>query len=158
MQVPLRLQHLLPLRMPPTRQRQKHASGLASAMFLRHRLVISRFGHGWTDIGKVGLWFTAYNSHHTSIPPRCPSSLSIPTPEPHCVDLQQAPSAASAPAAAPGRRIILMLRHGQCCHEGERDELKELTMHGHKQAEDPCKSGAMVRSLQMLIQWTNRYQ
>lgn len=46
----------------------------------------------------------------------------------------KAPSAASA--AAPGRRIILMLRHGQCCHEGERDELKELTMHGHKQAED----------------------
>ena len=29
-----------------------------------------------------------------------------------------------------------MLRHGQCCHEGERDELKELTQHGHKQAED----------------------
>ena len=29
-----------------------------------------------------------------------------------------------------------MLRHGQCCHEGERDELKELTMHGHKQAEE----------------------
>lgn len=29
-----------------------------------------------------------------------------------------------------------MLRHGQCCHEGERDELKELTPHGHKQAED----------------------
>jgi len=44
-------------------------------------------------------------------------------------------SAASAPGKQ-GRRIILMLRHGQCCHEGERDELKELTMHGHKQAED----------------------
>ena len=25
-----------------------------------------------------------------------------------------------------GRRVILMLRHGQCCHEGERDELKEM--------------------------------
>jgi len=32
-----------------------------------------------------------------------------------------------------------MLRHGQCCHEGERDELKELTQHGHKQAEDTAR-------------------
>lgn len=46
---------------------------------------------------------------------------------------------AVAKAAQPGRRVILLLRHGQCCHEGESDELKELTPHGHKQAEErPC--------------------
>eukprot|EP00440_Ansanella_granifera_P006264 gb/GFBE01006792.1/.p1 GENE.gb/GFBE01006792.1/~~gb/GFBE01006792.1/.p1 ORF type:complete len:359 (+),score=64.19 gb/GFBE01006792.1/:1-1077(+) len=32
-----------------------------------------------------------------------------------------------------------MLRHGQCCHEGEHDSLKELTTHGHKQAEDSAR-------------------
>jgi len=40
-------------------------------------------------------------------------------------------------AAAPhwmGRRVILLLRHGQCCHEDEPDEMKELTGAGHQQA------------------------
>lgn len=56
-----------------------------------------------------------------------------------------APAAASAAAAGPssggskkkevGYRQILLIRHGQCCHEGEHDELKALTAHGHKQAE-----------------------
>jgi len=52
------------------------------------------------------------------------------------------PAAVSAPpkeTVKPGRRVILMLRHGQCCHEGEPDELKELTQHGHKQAEDTAR-------------------
>ncbi|CAK9081413.1 Serine/threonine-protein phosphatase PGAM5, partial [Durusdinium trenchii] len=48
----------------------------------------------------------------------------------------QAGAGRASRTSQPGRRIILMLRHGQCCHEGERDELKELTPHGHKQAED----------------------
>eukprot|EP00439_Symbiodinium_sp_Y106_P005559 s6183_g1.t1 len=48
-------------------------------------------------------------------------------------------AAPSTESAKPGRRVILMLRHGQCCHEGERDELKELTQHGHKQAEDTAR-------------------
>ncbi|CAE7571732.1 KCNB2 [Symbiodinium natans] len=50
-----------------------------------------------------------------------------------------ASSTESAKPSKPGRRVILMLRHGQCCHEGERDELKELTQHGHKQAEDTAR-------------------
>lgn len=31
------------------------------------------------------------------------------------------------------------MRHGQCCHEDETDELKALTEHGHKQAEDSAQ-------------------
>ena len=57
-----------------------------------------------------------------------------------------APAAPTPAAAAPtaegsekggvGYRQILLIRHGQCCHEGEHDELKALTAHGHKQAEE----------------------
>lgn len=47
-------------------------------------------------------------------------------------------SSGSAPQVA-GRRVILILRHGQCCHEGEHDALKELTQHGHKQAEESAR-------------------
>jgi len=31
--------------------------------------------------------------------------------------------------------VVLVLRHGQCCHEGEHDGLKELTWHGQQQAD-----------------------
>ena len=44
----------------------------------------------------------------------------------------------TVPAAA-GKRVVLLLRHGQCCHEGEGDELKTLTLHGHKQAEETAR-------------------
>lgn len=62
-------------------------------------------------------------------------------------------SAASAAAALSGRvlrpashtditaglRVLLLLRHGQCCHDHEGDELKGLTMHGHSQAEESAR-------------------
>lgn len=41
--------------------------------------------------------------------------------------------------SAGGRRVILLLRHGQCQHEGQSDELKALTSHGHQQAEASSK-------------------
>eukprot|EP00931_Biecheleriopsis_adriatica_P014500 TRINITY_DN11633_c0_g1_i1.p1 TRINITY_DN11633_c0_g1~~TRINITY_DN11633_c0_g1_i1.p1 ORF type:complete len:518 (+),score=142.92 TRINITY_DN11633_c0_g1_i1:71-1624(+) len=50
-----------------------------------------------------------------------------------------APAAAAPAAEKLGRRVLLMLRHGQCCHEGEHDHLKELTQHGHKQAEESAR-------------------
>ncbi|CAE8649424.1 unnamed protein product, partial [Polarella glacialis] len=60
-----------------------------------------------------------------------------------------APAAPPAPAAAGGtpalgRRVLLLLRHGQCCHEGEHDTLKELTMHGHRQAEESARYVAQL--------------
>ena len=45
-----------------------------------------------------------------------------------------------------------MLRHGQCCHEGERDELKELTQHGHKQAEDSIGCLALPQQLDLSLE------
>lgn len=55
-----------------------------------------------------------------------------------------APAAAMAPAAAPassavGRRVLLLLRHGQCQHEGESDFMKALTTHGHAQADHTAR-------------------
>lgn len=38
-----------------------------------------------------------------------------------------------------GRRVLLLLRHGQCSHEGEYDELKALTAHGHQQADSTAR-------------------
>ena len=38
-----------------------------------------------------------------------------------------------------GKRVVLLVRHGQCCHEGESDELKALTTHGHLQAAETAK-------------------
>jgi phosphohistidine phosphatase SixA len=38
-----------------------------------------------------------------------------------------------------GRRVILLLRHGQCCHENETDEMKALTGHGHQQADETSR-------------------
>jgi len=43
-----------------------------------------------------------------------------------------------------GRRVILLLRHGQCCHEDEHDEMKALTAHGHRQAEETAKHIAQL--------------
>lgn len=51
-------------------------------------------------------------------------------------------SSALAPGpetASSGRRVLLLLRHGQCCHEDEHDELKALTAHGHQQAEETAR-------------------
>eukprot|EP00929_Paragymnodinium_shiwhaense_P015677 TRINITY_DN123773_c0_g1_i1.p1 TRINITY_DN123773_c0_g1~~TRINITY_DN123773_c0_g1_i1.p1 ORF type:complete len:546 (+),score=110.33 TRINITY_DN123773_c0_g1_i1:51-1688(+) len=47
------------------------------------------------------------------------------------------PAAASVSkdGAGLGRRAILLIRHGQCCHNGERDEVKALTIPGQHQAE-----------------------
>eukprot|EP00928_Gymnodinium_smaydae_P015791 TRINITY_DN15864_c0_g1_i1.p1 TRINITY_DN15864_c0_g1~~TRINITY_DN15864_c0_g1_i1.p1 ORF type:complete len:571 (+),score=112.49 TRINITY_DN15864_c0_g1_i1:156-1715(+) len=58
-----------------------------------------------------------------------------------------APSAAPAvvPAAAPVAggvrpgRVLLLVRHGQCCHEGESDNAKELTQHGRQQAVETAR-------------------
>eukprot|EP00929_Paragymnodinium_shiwhaense_P064477 TRINITY_DN32286_c0_g1_i1.p1 TRINITY_DN32286_c0_g1~~TRINITY_DN32286_c0_g1_i1.p1 ORF type:complete len:529 (-),score=135.25 TRINITY_DN32286_c0_g1_i1:98-1684(-) len=57
-----------------------------------------------------------------------------------------APAAAAPGAAAQtpacqmfGKRVVYLLRHGQCCHEGEADSLKELTQAGHKQAESSAQ-------------------
>ncbi len=33
-----------------------------------------------------------------------------------------------------GKRVVLLIRHGQCCNMGEPDERKGLTAHGHLQA------------------------
>lgn len=48
-------------------------------------------------------------------------------------------SAANSGKHGGGRRVILLLRHGQCQHEGQRDELKALTSHGHQQADESAK-------------------
>ena len=42
-------------------------------------------------------------------------------------------------ATTSGKRVVLLLRHGQCCREGEGDELKALTIHGHKQADETAR-------------------
>jgi phosphohistidine phosphatase SixA len=39
-----------------------------------------------------------------------------------------------------------MLRHGQCCHEGEADAAKALTQHGHQQAEQTAMHLAQLFS------------
>mmetsp|Transcript_106885 Transcript_106885/g.300537 ORF Transcript_106885/g.300537 Transcript_106885/m.300537 type:complete len:509 (-) Transcript_106885:107-1633(-) len=62
----------------------------------------------------------------------------------HPAPVGQQPLAATAPAPAPdghvrGRRVLLLLRHGQCCHQGEADALKELSQHGHQQAEESAR-------------------
>ena len=46
---------------------------------------------------------------------------------------------ATAAPPEPGHRVLLLLRHGQCCHEGEHDERKALTSHGQKQADDSAQ-------------------
>jgi len=51
----------------------------------------------------------------------------------------QAVDVVSDSASTLGRRVFLMLRHGQCCHEGEHDAVKELTQHGHKQADETAR-------------------
>lgn len=38
-----------------------------------------------------------------------------------------------------GRRVLLLLRHGQCCHENESDQMKALTVHGQRQAEESAR-------------------
>lgn len=64
-----------------------------------------------------------------------------------------AAGAAAAPAAtpsstaeeAPCRRVLLLLRHGQCCHDDDgTDSLKALTVHGHRQAEESAKRVARL--------------
>ncbi|CAD7937649.1 unnamed protein product [Amoebophrya sp. A25] len=40
----------------------------------------------------------------------------------------------STTTSGSGTRTLLLIRHGQCCREGEADVLKELTSFGHKQA------------------------
>jgi len=73
--------------------------------------------------------------------------------------------AAAEGAAAEGTsalRVLLLIRHGQCCHEGEADELKALTAHGHKQAGDTAQrlshlfDGAKLPSQRALLQSTSR--
>jgi len=47
-----------------------------------------------------------------------------------------APEPSKVAADTPGRRVLLLMRHGQCCHNDEgKDELKALTVHGQQQAE-----------------------
>jgi len=51
-----------------------------------------------------------------------------------------APSFSAAPGSpGSGLRVLLLMRHGQCCHEDEGDELKALTDHGHRQAENSAQ-------------------
>jgi len=42
--------------------------------------------------------------------------------------------------------VLLLLRHGQCCHEDEHDELKALTNTGQQQAEETAKHIAQLFS------------
>eukprot|EP00927_Polykrikos_kofoidii_P040065 TRINITY_DN34310_c0_g1_i1.p1 TRINITY_DN34310_c0_g1~~TRINITY_DN34310_c0_g1_i1.p1 ORF type:complete len:515 (+),score=90.93 TRINITY_DN34310_c0_g1_i1:77-1546(+) len=83
-----------------------------------------------------------------------------------------APAAASSASSAPsasepgkqelGRRVLLLLRHGQCCHEGESDVMKELTTHGHCQAEESASfvarliAAGKVPEQRMLLHSTSR--
>lgn len=47
-----------------------------------------------------------------------------------------APPPVQTAADTVGQRVLLLLRHGQCMHESEHDEMKALTGAGHQQAED----------------------
>mmetsp|Transcript_35892 Transcript_35892/g.65874 ORF Transcript_35892/g.65874 Transcript_35892/m.65874 type:complete len:533 (-) Transcript_35892:151-1749(-) len=87
-------------------------------------------------------------------------------PQPAAAGTQAVPSASSSsapPAAAPsvqpsageagtaqpgsptmGQHVLLLIRHGQCCHDSEGDELKGLTQHGHQQADESARYVAQL--------------
>lgn len=67
-------------------------------------------------------------------PAAAPAAAPAPAPAPAAAS--NATSSAPNTAAEPGRRVLLLVRHGQCCHEGEHDEMKALTMHGRRQADE----------------------
>lgn len=75
------------------------------------------------------------------------------------------PSVAQPADGAPGnvgRRVLLLLRHGQCMHEHEHDEMKALTTAGHLQAEESARyvgelfSSGKVPSQRALLHSTSR--
>lgn len=72
--------------------------------------------------------------------PAAASSSPQPAPAPAAAVTASTAATAAAPAATaeelPCRRVLLLLRHGQCCHDDDgSDSLKALTRHGHLQAE-----------------------
>lgn len=54
------------------------------------------------------------------------------------------PVEAKSSTGTSGTRVLLLIRHGQCCHDHEHDELKGLTTHGHAQAEETAQFVAQL--------------
>jgi len=76
----------------------------------------------------------------SSVPQAAAAEPATPQPvAPPQGDMPQNAVPSTAAANWRGRRVILLLRHGQCCHESEHDEMKALTGHGHQQADETAR-------------------
>jgi hypothetical protein len=76
-------------------------------------------------------------------PSSAPSTNSTPAAATAVSGIATAASSSGATATqssgTKGHRILLLLRHGQCCHEGDGDETKRLTISGQRQADASAK-------------------